>query len=129
MKRFFLLWLLVLLSGMAAVAQEITEKKPVAQAGSSDSLSYELLIDDIYFDQWYLLNFDSAKDYTHEYYRYKNLTASQTWNDLYRAGQYRDVVDSWLNYLPETDYGMELDRRLYWYFRYVSSQYGIPLQL
>jgi len=129
MKRTIFIWMLVLLASSATFAQEIAEKEATTDTVSSDSLTYNLLIEDIYFVQWYLLNFDASKDYTHEYYRLKNLAAAQAWNDLYLTGQYRDVINAWLNYLPEVAYDMELDRRLYWYFRYVSTQYGIPLQL
>jgi hypothetical protein len=124
----------VLLIGMAALmirvispAQE-TSAMPVRLAHDSlDSTRYELVISDINFDHWYLTNFDQAKDHPDEYYRIKNTGAVQAWNDLYRKGQHSEVIDSWIDYRSDVDYGIELNRKLFWYFKYITTRYEIRL--
>jgi hypothetical protein len=37
------------------------------------------------------------------------------------------VIDSWINYQPQIDYGIDVNRKLYWYFRFVEDYYGIRL--
>jgi hypothetical protein len=94
---------------------------------SQDSTIYELVINDIHFDNWYLLNYSDAKDRTEEYYHSKNLIAVSNWNYIYRMGQHYDVIDSYINYEPQLDYGIEVNRRLYWYFAFVEDYYDVKL--
>jgi hypothetical protein len=92
-----------------------------------DSTEYEIHIIDPWFDQWYLINYSEAKDYTNEYYHNKNLIAVSNWNEYYRTGKYDLVIDSYIDYQPNIDYGIEVNRKLYWYFRYVREKYKIRL--
>lgn len=94
---------------------------------NQDSTEYEILIIDPDFDRWYLLNYSPAKDHSQEYYRGKNHVAVINWNNYYRAGRYGRVIESLIDYQPTIDYGMEVDRKLYWYFTYVVSTYKIRL--
>jgi len=49
------------------------------------------------------------------------------WNDYYRTGKHSQVIDSNINYQPNLDYGIEVNRKLYWYFKYVQEEYKIRL--
>ena len=49
------------------------------------------------------------------------------WNDYYRSGRYSLIIESLIDYQPDVDYGIEVDRELYWYFMYISSTYKIRL--
>ncbi len=129
MSKIFLIWILFLLTWNNSAAQEVAPPVVRVNPDSADSLSYQLIITNIYFDQWYLLNFDPVKDRTDAYYRSKNIPAAQYWNDYFRTGRYREVIDTWLNYEPNVDYGIELNRKLYWFFRFVSTEYKINLSI
>ena len=94
---------------------------------SLDSTEYELIIIDPRFDNWYLMNYSPAKDRTNDYYRSKNLEAVINWNDHYRNGRYTRVIDSYIDYQASTDYGIEVNRKLFWYFRYIVESYKIRL--
>ena len=38
-----------------------------------------------------------------------------------------DIHNNYLNYETGTDYGIEVNRKLYWYFKYLESEFKIPL--
>lgn len=127
MKPVFYFMLMAVMACACTTAKKTTKTSAVVKQMSTDSLEYELTIIDLYFDQWYNLNYSPAKDLTEEYYRAKNLVGVSNWNQFYNMRQYDRVIDSYIDYHPEIDYGMALDRKLYWYFKYVSTTYGIPL--
>jgi hypothetical protein len=127
-KRIITGWLAVFL--WAASFAQVPEKTMAAVVpDTTDSLTYELIITDNDFEQWYLLHFDPSKDYPDDYYHARNLVAVQNWNEFYDSGKYRNFLLSHINYLPGISYGIDLNRRLYWYFRFVDSEYNIPLFL
>jgi hypothetical protein len=37
------------------------------------------------------------------------------------------IIESYIDYRPNIDYGIEVNRKLFWYFKYVKSKYGINL--
>lgn len=108
---------------------------PSQKAGTSDkrtsvqidSTVYEITIIDADFDTWYLMNYSPAKDYSNEYYRSRNRTGVSNWNDYFDRGRYPRVVDNHLFYNPSVDYGVEVNRKLFWYFKYIEQNYRIRL--
>jgi hypothetical protein len=93
----------------------------------SDSTEYEITIIDPEFDNWYLMNFSAAKDYSNEFYRSRNLTAVINWNSYYTRNRYHRVIEDYIYYENSTDYGIEVNRKLYWYFKYVEDTFRIRL--
>lgn len=92
-----------------------------------DSTEYKITIIDTEFDTWYLKNFSPAKDHSNEYYRSKNQIGVGNWNNYYNQGQYNRVIENYIQYDYAVDYGMEVNRTLFWYFRFVEDQYRIRL--
>jgi hypothetical protein len=93
----------------------------------SDSLEYELVITDPDFDLWYLMNFSSSKDYSNEFYRGKNQFAVSSWNEYFRRGKYSRIIENHIFYDNSVDYGIEVNRKLYWYFKYTEEKFRIRL--
>ena len=93
----------------------------------SDSTEYEITIIDNEFDHWYLLNFSPAKDHSNEYYRNKNQAAVLSWNDCYTRNRYHRVIEDYIYYNNSVDYGMDVNRKLYWYFKFVEEKHKIRL--
>jgi hypothetical protein len=124
--RFFIGIIALLIWGCSPVKKVSTTSTTLTQT-SQDSTEYEILIIDLQFDQWYLLNYSPAKDYSKEYYRGKNLFAVANWNDYYRSGRYSRIIESSIDYRSNVDYGIEVDRKLYWYFKFIVSTYKIRL--
>jgi hypothetical protein len=127
MKPLYFFGILVLLAMACAPAKQATKTSATISPADQDSTQYELIIDDIHFDQWYQLNYSESKDRTGEFYHSKNLVAVERWNDYYRSGKYINAVDSYINYQPQIDYGIEVNRKLYWYFKFVEDYYGVKV--
>jgi hypothetical protein len=75
---------------------------------------YELLVLDPGFETWFLTTWSPAKDRNPSYYK--------MWNQRY--------VNAWnyqIQYDATIDYGMEVERKLYYYFRWVDTKLKIPI--
>jgi hypothetical protein len=101
-----------------------TEKHSIIK---SDSTEYEITIIDPDFDHWYLLNFSPAKDYNNLYYRGKNQVAVNSWNNYFTRNRYHRVIENYIYYDNSVDYGMDVNRKLYWYFKYTEETFKIRL--
>jgi len=95
----------------------------------SDSTEYEIIIIDPEFDHWYLLQFSPAKDHSNEYYRNKNQAAVVTWNGYFNRNRYHRIIEDYIYFDNSVDYGLEVNRKLYWYFSFVEEKYRIRLLL
>ena len=93
----------------------------------SDSTEYEIIIIDPEFEHWYLTQYSPAKDHSNEYYRNKNQVAVINWNDYYTRTRYHNVIESYIYYDYSVDYGIDVNRKLYWYFKYIEENYKIRL--
>lgn len=127
MKVSFFISIMALTVWACSPVKEASRTSAALTRDSRDSTEYEVVIIDIGFDQWYLTNYSEAKDRSNEYYRYKNQVAIANWNDYYHLGRYDRVIESYIDYRPNIDYGIEVNRKLFWYFKYVKSKYGINL--
>lgn len=125
MKPGLLIGFMILLVWACSTVKENVKTSASLTQSSQDSTEYEIYIDDLHFDQWYLLNYSEAKDHANDYYRGKNLVAVSNWNDYYHKGRNSAIIDSYINYEPAIDYGIEVNRKLYWYFKYIKDNYGI----
>ncbi len=92
-----------------------------------DSSDYEIIIIDPDFDRWYMMNVSPGQERSSEYYRSKNIFAVSRWNDYYMRGKYRRAIGANINYNPSIDYGLDVNRKLYWYFKYIQENYKVPL--
>ena len=127
MNRFFYIGILIIVVCSCSTVKEGSKPSAKLTQSGNDSTEYELIIIDPRFDTWYALNYSPAKDRFNEYYRSKNLVAVINWNDYYRNGRYGKVIDSYIDYQPSVDYGIEVNRKLYWYFQYIVESYEIHL--
>ncbi len=127
MKAIFFIGTVALLMWACSPVREASKTSANLVHSSKDSTEYEIMIIDNTFDQWYLMNYSPARDNTNEYYRSMNLVAVAYWNDYYRNGRHTQVIDSEIDYHPEIDYGIEVNRKLYWYFKFLTTNYGIRL--
>jgi hypothetical protein len=119
--------MLTLLVCACSTVKESSKTPVTVDLSSNDSAEYEIIITDIHFDLWYQMNYNEAKDRTVDYYRSKILVAVQRWNDYYRQGKSIEVIDSYIDYQPQIDYGIEVNRKLFWYFKFVEDYYKVKL--
>ena len=124
--RFFIGMIALLILGCSP-AKKASKTSATLTQTSQDSTEYEIQIIDPQFDQWYVINYSPVKDHSKEYYRGQNLVSVTNWNNYYNSAKYRRVIDSFIDYRPDVEYGIEVDRKLYWYFRYIESEFKIRL--
>lgn len=93
----------------------------------TDSTEYEIIVIDPEFDHWYLIHFSQAKDYSNSYYRAKNQIGVANWNDYFIRNLYPKIIDSSIVYDNSIDYGIEVNRILFWYFKYYEDKFKIRL--
>ena len=127
MRTFLYLCLMALGIWACSTNKNATATSAKLARDMQDSTEYEVIIYDIHFDNWYLLNYSEAKDHSDAYYHSKNMVAASRWDDYYRSGKFINIVDSFINYQPQTDYGIEVNRKLFWYFTFVEEYYKIHL--
>lgn len=118
---------MALMAWACSPVKEASKSSATLIKEAKDTTEYEVIISDIRFDQWYQKNFSEVKDRSNEYYRYKNTVAVVNWNNYYHTGRYDRVIDSYIDYRPDIDYGIDVNRKLYWYFAYVKSEYKVNL--
>jgi hypothetical protein len=127
MKRTVIVMLAFLLfSQTVGLSQkkEIDPQKTVMV--SEDSTEYRLIIMDLGFDSW--LATRPARDfYSNNYYRLKNRFYVSEWNFRYIASSNPDLYDNYIEYDPDTDYGIDINYRLYYYFRYFEERNHVNL--
>lgn len=89
----------------------------------SDSVEYDLVIFDPDFDVWLTMNAMPRGAYSQQYLEQWNAILANQWNS---AGAGTGRLDcrptTHLDYNPGTDYGMELNYKLYNYFRFMHER-------
>jgi hypothetical protein len=109
-----------------AFSQKTKQTNARADTLKVDSLEYELVIIDPGFDSW--LATQPPRDfYSNDYYASKNRLYVSEWNQRYMSGRRRDLFESYVDYNPNIDYDIDLNYRLYYYFRYFEEKNGIKL--
>jgi len=88
---------------------------------------YEVVVLDPGFDSWFATTWSPAKDHNVEYYAQWNQRYVNAWN--YKATQplTAPLFENIIQYDPTIDYGIEVERKLYYYFRWVDTKQGIPI--
>ena len=97
-----------------------------ADTTSVDSLEYRLIIMDPGFDTW-LVTKPAKEFYSNEYYALKNLFYVAEWNLRYLTASNKGLYDTYIDYNFNTDYGLDINYKLYYYFKYFEETNHISL--
>lgn len=125
MKRLiFVLGLGALLLGCTTTSNVPVTQSDNIKIEEEDQEEYELIIIDPGFDQWFTVNAKPASFYSLSYYESKNKQYVTAWNDLYYQYNGRGPFENRINYEFNKDYGLDLNYKLFWYFKYVEARYG-----
>lgn len=125
MKYFFVILILAAFAG-CATQQEIQLKKLDTET-EEDSVSYELIVLDPGFESWFITNSKPSWYYTQEYFEHWNQQYVNAWNYHHQGGRYSRILEGYIDYQPQVDYGLELNHKLFYYFQYVQHVLKIPL--
>ena len=91
-----------------------------------DSLSYKLIIFDPGFDTW-LASKPAKEFYSQGYYEQRNRLYVAEWNTRYMTGRDGRIYETYIDYDPQTNYGLDINYRLYYYFKYFEETNRIRL--
>ena len=111
--------------GFSQKKQNNVSVKPDSLA--SDSIKYELIVSDPGFES-YLVTKPSMNFYSKEYYESRNRIFVTEWN--YRCDHpslFGNLYETHLDYNSIVDYGIELNYRLYNYFRFFEETNKLKL--
>jgi len=92
-----------------------------------DKEEYELLVLDPGFETWFASTWSPAKDRNPKYYRMWNQRYVNAWNYRAMRPHNYDLFNNTIQYDSTVDYGIAVDRKLYYYFRWVDTRLNIPI--
>lgn len=92
-----------------------------------DKEEYELLVLDPGFETWFVTTWSPASDRPLDYYRMWNHRYVNAWNYKATHPHSYELFDNTIQYDPTANYGMEVERKLYYYFRWVDTELKIPI--
>ena len=93
---------------------------------SVDSLEYRLIILDPGFETW-LATKPAKEFYSNEYYAQKNRLYVIEWNQRFMNSAYSGLYDTYIDYNLNTDYGLDINYKLYYYFKYFEETNHVKL--
>jgi hypothetical protein len=122
MKKTYFTIILIMIAFQLSAAQKKSNEPGV----KSDTLVYSLLIIDPGFESW-LATQPPMDLYSNDYYALKNSLYVSEWNRRYNTAFDKDLYDNYIEYNPRINYGVDLNYKLYYYFKYFEKTNHIRL--
>lgn len=94
---------------------------------ATDSVEYELIVFDPGFESWYLSYSKPSWYHSQNYYESWNRQYVSEWNHKAMSSRYSRFFETTIDYDLYTDYGLELNHRLFYYFQYVEKVLKIDI--
>jgi hypothetical protein len=129
MKRLLFLTIILIFISSAVLYSQKGKDKLIMKADSikTDSIEYDLIINDPGFESW-LATKPSMNFLSKTYYETWNHMYVTEWNNRYYQQQrYGPLYEDYIDYRPNTDYGLELNYRLYYYFLFFEESNNVVL--
>ena len=126
MKTIFYLFMVALFVWSCGAKSSIVKKTSINEGVvtiANDSLEYEITIIDIKFYN-YLITAKPMSYYSVNYLENKNRFYVSSWNDRVRRGYKPNIYENVIEYEYHMHYGLEVNYKLYKYFRFVETEYG-----
>jgi hypothetical protein len=128
MKKTVLIMLVIL---VAIQADGFCQKKKYrykekADTIAMDSLEYQLIILDPGFESW-LATKPPKEFYSKDFYEYRNRLYVSEWNQRYLSSRFNGLYETYIDYKRNIDYGLDLNYKLYYYFRYFEESNKVSL--
>ncbi len=104
-----------------------TKEEPVVIA--NEALEYEIIIMDVGFTSYLYSIAKPRSYYSKAYLQSKNRIYVAMWNNRVRnPGTYNpSIYENIIEYEPNIDYGLEVNYKLYWYFKFAEQKYKMRL--
>ncbi len=126
MRQLFTLLIFALLLAACAVKHPVAIQEKGHQE-TSDSVEYELIVFDTGFESWFLTRAKPVNWHEQSWYENWNRQYVQAWNTHRLGYRHRELIDGYINYEPDTDYGPGINHKLFYYFMYVEHELHIPI--
>ena len=97
------------------------------EIAKSDTTEYELIVFDPAFESWFITTQKPKWYHENSYYRTKINLYSTDWNIRVMQNMHREPYEYEINVDPNVDYGLDINWKLYWYFKYLEETLGIKL--
>ncbi|HKK10256.1 MAG TPA: DUF6146 family protein [Bacteroidales bacterium] len=116
----FLSAIMMSLSMISCGTSANVDSKPIKQTETSDSTEYKLVVFDAGFETWFQQRSQPSWYHSKPFYKSRNQRFTDRWNALVRTG--KPGYDTEINYDPTIDYGLELEHKLYYFFKYTGFE-------
>jgi hypothetical protein len=97
-----------------------------ADTAGADSTGYELVVLDPGYET-FLASQPFREYYSESYYKLWNRQYVTEWNIRYTTQTGTGLYETYIDYDPEINYGLELEYRLYYYFRFFEKENRVLL--
>lgn len=88
---------------------------------------YEVMVLDAGFETWFQTTWSASKDRSVQYYSNWNQQYVAEWNFKANRAQNGNFFQNQIQYDQTEDYGIAVERKLFYYFRWVETELGIPI--
>jgi len=126
-KVIFWIGLILVLVACSTKKNIIEIKNKTVEVAAEDSIEYQLETFDHRFETWYLLHNSPSQYRSQSYYESWNRQYVSAWNANAMNPRKNSFFESIIGYEPMTDYGFELNHKLFSYFQYVEHVLKIQI--
>ena len=128
MKRLFLIFAALSFIWACSTQKATVKVEPkIDEVQEQDSVEYSMETFDAKFKTWYEMHKSPAMYRSQGYYEYWNKQYVSEWNLHASEGRKNSFFEPIVGYDPNTDYGLELNHELFYYFQYVEHVLHIPI--
>ena len=127
-KLLFLFTVLAIIScsTQKTIAKDDTNKTEMKPEKNDDG-EWDLQVIDTQYDYFLNAIAKPMSFYSEEYLKSRNSFLVTEWNSYYYSSQYRNVIESAIDYDTRENYGLKFEYKLYQVFAYVQWKYGLKL--
>ena len=94
---------------------------------ATDSTEYEIIVSEPGFETWFVTHSKPIWFYEEHYYKNFNQLYTNEWNHRVRSLQFDFPFDELRDYNNTNEYGVELEHKLYWYYKFMMDKYDFKL--
>ncbi len=125
---FYLLLMVIVIVPSCSMQKKAAHVSITGEEGQkADSISYELIILDPGFEIWFISQSRPVWYHSQSYLESWNRQYVSAWNTRVNSGRNNRFFETYIDYQPLIDYGLELNHRLFYYFQYVEKKLKIPI--
>lgn len=130
MKNLLFLLLLSFILFQCKIPQTTTQTSKQSVEIAKDSIEYDVIVTDIGFEKYLYTIAKPINFYSQDYYEQKNRLYVPMYNQRVRtasSSKWSAVFEQEIDYDPSIDYGLDVNYKLYNYFKFIEYTYKIKI--